>query len=1345
MKPRPFEYYNESQIFQLLTNNEKDIKVLMDIAYESAFRTWMSKKKRTEIITFLYDATFKALERKEKEIKSLTEKLNERDHRIHDLEVTGRYLQNGTATFKDEILIEIKTLTEKLDEKDQGANEPEITNKYLQDGIATFKDEILKEIKTLTEKLDAKEQGVHDLKASWKDLQNNFNDLKDEILKEFQQKNEETNKEEGECGESKGLEKQPKVKQEEIIEKKGNGINDEFDIVGPKQTSGDIAKDNMDTKVDVISTSEDVDLENVDVVDILPKTEKVASPFPKSRDSMIDYPTNSIGDGLFQELIKKGTISLQDGNLINLQRLTEREYRSLVLNIAFNISSKVDPKDAFLYYFYWWTNHTDEPEATPDDIFKHLMQDAKSVSDNNPVMIIQPKIEFDSTEFFQLAKKGMQILDIRWFISQDIEDFKTLYSGLSTILENKHKLRSLLERILLQTPHSFEEFITHLCIREILPNGFETRLSDEKYHSLAKLLLPYEKFNESADRIEYVDVDHVEITEHEDDPDQLVGSLPIMPPSYEIKTKESSVSRGIYRPRNYWILNLVDGEIQINLELGLSETYTPEALSKILGFSIKEKEYQFYLYERLICVFRKMINGDYKTDWHFQETLTWDGEGNIPNAYVTNKENKFEVSDFIQMVPNMEEPSLWEKRSSTEWNLVKGNNITNKSGAILHPRSWEIIGDEIAETTMNFREAELLWYLFEGEATIKSRYEEQKTYRSNVRSFNWIILDQSPDWMLKSNMTVIQNKPKVVVYTLQDKLVSKDEVGIWIKSHYGSDSWFEYSEDLEIPIGLLDVRIEKDGVIAYDSFFNIGQLRVDTFNYTSTSATLGITNNKFETFIIKPSTELRINQNANNYHVELDTTSQIIPSFIQCSVGNQNQRKLQFHMISPISGLCIVDSNGNIVPQDQKLSYVRLKGYRILGRKDKTNLLNIRNSIRTDVIISKKLGHQATPLISFKDEILRLLYLADIMNIDNSVILELSDDTEEISISYKISGFTDTLNIDNVANNLVSIHGLDNNLKLLAVPLNCDLKDISPLYMTRQDKDFIIPKVPYSDEFIVISANEEGRQIMPRFVSNSSNYVGMDKQERVQKYHDEFNDSNLFNKRWRVLLSYFNICIKYNIPFSTFDQIRAISRSSKIAAKAFLFIGINQSDPEFYIQKHIPKLEKDLGICFHWIKKMDWSKAIEETSTYSERLYKNDYRSNLIAMLTAYFNFNDLEKVVQHVLNGNTTNVEPLRNVEIMDFRSQLGAKVLAELPRNKPIIFDNYGIPINNHKNISLLLHSPIAVAESIANIQQETSIWGGGEVRNEIRRNIQYSHYLDSKFYGRIILQVLQQKIKN
>ena len=74
------------------------------------------------------------------------------------------------------------------------------------------------------------------------------------------------------------------------------------------------------------------------------------------------------------------------------------------------------------------------------------------------------------------------------------------------------------------------------------------------------------------------------------------------------------------------------------------------------------------------------------------------------------------------------------------------------------------------------------------------------------------------------------------------------------------------------------------------------------------------------------------------------------------------------------------------------------------------------------------------------------------------------------------------------------------------------------------------------------------------------------------------------------------------------------------------------------------------------------------------------------------------------------------------------------------PKITNEYNISITEHLPVKLLLRAPIAVAESIKDTPNTHSIWAGDDHRESIRRNIQYSQYLNPEFYNRVILHALK-----
>ena len=337
---------------------------------------------------------------------------------------------------------------------------------------------------------------------------------------------------------------------------------------------------------------------------------------------------------------------------------------------------------------------------------------------------------------------------------------------------------------------------------------------------------------------------------------------------------------------------------------------------------------------------------------------------------------------------------------------------------------------------------------------------------------------------------------------------------------------------------------------------------------------------------------------------------------------------------------------------------------------------------------------------------------------------------------YFLKGFTHTLSVDQQDENKCSLFDSEDDLILYAVPLNCCVEEISLIPLSKEENFYILPDINIAQQFIIISSYEANRHLMPRFVNTDVNFIGIDKNERIEGYHNQLKDSDFSDEIWKRVLVYFNICISQNLPFSTFDQLRAISRSSEVSSMAFFYLAINQTDSDEFIQKMIPDLEKDLGFCFHWIKKEDWENSFNVATLYIGKEYFND----LFTLFSNYMQENDLVTVSQFI-SGSTIHNQNVYNPYIAETRAKLGERVLSELPKFKPKVSGYYNIPHNDYGTFLLLIQSAIAVGESIKDSQKDFPIWGGDDFIEDLRRNIQYSQYLEPEFYSRIIQQVLSQ----
>lgn len=1005
-------------------------------------------------------------------------------------------------------------------------------------------------------------------------------------------------------------------------------------------------------------------------------------------------------NSFFTSYIESKDLLKHDGRPLWKYMLTNEDFKLLTRELKSTQTYRIDPRDATLYYAEWWNKNYQGGAVSKKEIFD-------SIGGNI-------RYYLDHKEFYKLARRGARMLGVKWITKQNTLYFRTLLMQgglpLMHISENQGAYKSFLVAVLEEQPETIEDFIFKAYITNLLPPSSQNEIIYESCFEIVKSIL-----------------------NDENGYDELFGSNEaLVNISRTLKVKKQSLQKKtrLSKPKNYWLINFKKSKISIGLRIGLANTYSRDSLTNILGFEASSKEYQFYLNDELICVFRKMVNGSFKTDWFQQQSQKWDGESNLPYTYVIDDGKKIEVSDFIQLMPNLNEPSLWSKYSENEWRLIKGNSTSNKEAAILFPNNWN--SDQACQQ-IGILDNNISWLTFEGEIEIKTE-EESRKYFSETMSFDWTIVGQKPKWMLKSNMPVVQNKPVVLVYDENDRRLPNNKFKVWIKQDKAYVDWHELESLDNILVGCMKLKIEKDGLAAYDTFFNIGNLQVRYLHKEIDNAKIEVLNkSSFSDFVVEESSILEIGGSDNYFTLKVKTQDSKIPKSIPGFVGHINQKKLFFEMLSPFEGMVVTNAEGSIIIEGESISLENLYGLRILSTPGKGTVLRIKNRIKPDVIITKDIKESSQPLISFKDEISRLYFLSDAMDYRNKVSLELMEGRN--SKKYEVSGFSHTLNVEEQWEQSLSLDASNDELDLYAVPLNCPSENITLIPIVRNESSYMIPSLEFTSQFIVISSNEGENKLMPRYVNTDESFEGKEKEERIEDYNLQLSNDTFENQSWKQLLAYFSICIENKIPFSTFDQIRAISRTSGVAARAFFYLGANQIDQDAFIQQVIPDLEMDLGVCFHWVKKQDWDSALNEISEF----YGEQYFTGLITMISMYMQEIGLQELLQFI-NGGTVQTENIMYSDIRDLRSSLGERVLNELPYRSPKVSKEYHIPIKEHKPVKLLLRAPLAVAESISDSNGEYSIWGGDEFIDSLRRNIQYSQYLNPEFYNRTILHALK-----
>lgn len=1006
----------------------------------------------------------------------------------------------------------------------------------------------------------------------------------------------------------------------------------------------------------------------------------------------------------FNDLLRSKNLPTHDGTKKLWEYfVTDKEFEGLEAYLRAFKDTRPPAKESALYYAEWWKRKYNGGTPSKEKVFEDLFKN-------------QEGTKLDATMFFKQAERGAESLHIKWIKRQNTLYFRSilLQGGLPLyhISQNQGPYLNFISAVLELAPDSVLDFADRTEITNLLPPSARNQDIYENCFEIVQSLL-----NEEPTY------------------DKLFSSNNLSDISTKLKVKAKNLQQRVRmsKPKVYWVLSVNEyGSWSVQLSLGFADSYSAANLANILGIEeAQQASYQLFLDNTLVCVFRKMLSGKYKTDWVFDGDLRWDNTDIIPQAYALIDGNKFEVTDLLPHSPSWEEPTLWTSIDETGWRLVQGKNIDHEKAMVVFPTGWTTDHDNSSSFSLN---NQTLYQLeFEGEITFRSG-DNAIRFQTGVESFDWLIKSQKPSWMIKANMPVVRNLPQIWVYDKENKRIAQDKYKLSYRLAVRSNAseWQPLSKNL--PLGLIQLRIEKDGVVADDHFYNIGRMDLSRGESELRKATLlfsetaDFTINIYETSILSVQTE------NDRYLLSLDPKNLQIPAIIEGSVKLGSQKSLRFHTGAPFSGIGLVNPNGELMPTGSTLSLNNLHGYRILSPANQQMTLKTYNKKRQDVKISREGDLQSRPLIGYKEELLRIFFLADAMDHENSIVLELK--SGGTSVQYDIKGFTHTLDISALHEDKVQIHEpLAREIDLYAIPLNCNNPDDIELIPLVHDSGFYgVPQAGSpSKQFIIVSAYQPTQQLQPRFINIDGDYTGPNQETRIANYHQAFIETSFQHNAWRELLAYFKLCQEQHLPFSTFDQIRAISRSPEVAAKAFVWLGAHQENPDEYIQTTILELEEDLGFCFHWIDRLSWEQAINQIVD----CLSDEYTPEVMKLLGQYFSSNNFDELFRSIGGGRLERVQVLKS-DIQTARGQLGPRVLGELPHHAPHITQGYGISIDDDGPTKLLCKAPIAVAESISN-RHEKSLWGGNDFTDTLRRNIQYIQYLSPNLYKNIILHVL------
>ncbi len=991
----------------------------------------------------------------------------------------------------------------------------------------------------------------------------------------------------------------------------------------------------------------------------------------------------------FQKLLSDRNIPNHDGRSLWKYKLKENDYNWLRKQLAETDNlSKVAPRDCALYYALWWQFGYKGGTATKEDVFNSFKNEGVN--------------RFTMQDFYRKAKVGAKHLGVQWIhhTTNNLYFRTMLLQGGVPINYCK------------QNGGIYYELLRNISNSN--PNGVND-INPQYLCRLPKSLSENEDFLELC----------ISLCNSPEDFKELVPDEKVLEELGKIKqARRNQVAQGRSGFSVNWFLDRNKQENQIYLLLEAPDTCTKEVMKSIIGQSELKSKYSLYVADELICEFIQYANGEYKRKSYQKRAISYQKDILIPFEMVSNGQSFDCSSFFLTNYPDFETPSLWAEVAESKYKLEKGNTTPNAKALVLFSSE-----NTTAYNTFAYNEDLLCYEIFDGETKIRLD-DKLYCFKTNHTTFKWEIIHQSPLWLKGSSMPIVNRNPIFKAYDDNDNISPTIEVKGINEFH-----WKSYSERRTVlPLGLVEFKLSYNGDSYKTTVFNVGSLRCEISSENIRNAEFRFSNLDFDIHFY-PSDLYTTAVNRNCLSLNLNTTK--IPSSVKFRIKHPRQRKsVIFYMDTCFSGVELTNNEEEVLEENQTLHLSNLKGYRLFTDKQNSYCIKFYNEDKPDLIRRIKISKSVISLHSFYSVFEHLFSLTSPIAKDNTICIDIekvNKDNYSTVKTFKLKRFSNKINVKAInswlSKNIIAIPINCPNEYIEATPIDTISTDQMRTYFSEMEDKGVDKFIVYekTDEGFVCSQTEffEPKMWNPLLDDETENTETS--YDRVARYTEKLLQASPDAPIWQKILIQYQLCVNENLPFSTFEPLRALVSNPTLIAKCFFFLAVNNTAEHFNTTLW-QKLEMEIGFSALWTPYTFWGDAINWILGFYGG-YGVDFgiiSSKYVEILSSETLFEVVNKLINE---DNKENSNFHLNTEINKLRTNLGIRALEDLPINSKIKVDNKEIIPTNSSNFQVkpLLKSPVAIAESILN--KTAVLWGYSIEKDDVRRLILYCEQIETE----------------
>lgn len=615
--------------------------------------------------------------------------------------------------------------------------------------------------------------------------------------------------------------------------------------------------------------------------------------------------------------------------------------------------------------------------------------------------------------------------------------------------------------------------------------------------------------------------------------------------------------------------------------------------------------------------------------------ILWQGEPVVEVKIRCDNDDRIFLTISGCYPPNFEMPQVFQMLNDNIY--AKGQTANTQNNIVIFSHKWL---EEKKETIIiNHKEYGIRRF----SDSIILRHSESGEEVKLTNEFTPYFAEFSGNyipWVESSNFKLLSKSPIINVFDQDRKRINNFKT--FYKSHSNkADSWKRLNTSTTLPLGLIDIKVEfPDQHFIIETFYSIGTMSFNSRNETETSTEIVCSCNNTLRIESEISENLEIKNIENNiWKISKNANITKSPSVCSFHIYKEENPVLNISVAIPFNGILIADVNGNIVADKKTISMENLTHYCVIchGRNNKKILFSYTSDfvdnpnklkyIKTNVI------NGLVSLSDYSDLINRIfnIYGANSFNRSSAVVLNIAGNTFFIRKFVLESTIIENSKIKLIDTTEEETKDFKYKGSLYALPVdeNISLDDFTPIELIQDELDanqFSFPKNFNYKEVIIFSGAEVRRRVIPKYFNIEE--FDYDKDFRnarscaiTEDWYSQLQKEDIFtSKKWKLLCKAFEICSYYNLPFTTYNGFKAISRDPELLAKFILIMWLNNSN-SILIQE-IDRFEQEMVVAVHWIPAEIWQNTIigmMKKSPNPIREYLNSKLSDFIVFLTDIF------------------------------------------------------------------------------------------------------------------------------